>query len=48
MEQTQLKNGWCKCDVNDNAIFFDDDKCSCGCKRHHYHCSKCGGITQIG
>ena len=53
------KDQWCKCFEDDhlrsrktNGLitedFSDDGQCSCGVNKHHYHCSHCGLITQIG
>jgi len=43
-----LKNKWCTCGASDNEIPMGDNECSCGIARHHYHCSKCGGTSQVG
>ena len=43
-------NRWCDCkdsDPNDWS-FFENNECKCGCKKHHYHHTKCGKITQVG
>jgi hypothetical protein len=48
---------WCKCDLSKMGItpmriHFEDGPCGstlmCEVTKHHYHCSKCGGVTQIG
>jgi len=40
---------WCRCGYEGGGdIFKDDGECSCGVRKHHYHCPKCGKITQIG
>ena len=31
-----------------NPIFKNDGECTCGINKHHYHCSSCGCLTQIG
>lgn len=41
---------WCSCDEPGDPEFHDDGEGTgpyC-CGKHHYHCSKCGKITQIG
>ncbi len=46
--------GWCmgklKNCKDENSFYIPDGKCTmgCGCEKHHYHCSNCGGITQVG
>jgi hypothetical protein len=40
---------WCSC--NDDRVsvdFRDDEECDCGIEKHHYHCTACGGLYQIG
>ena len=27
---------------------YNDGECACGIHKHHWHCRKCGGVTQIG
>jgi Fe2+ or Zn2+ uptake regulation protein len=46
----KLKSEWCVCSAgkSDTGKFFDDMQCTCGIKRHHYHCNKCGKVTQVG
>ena len=48
---------WCKCDlakmgITPMRVHFEDGPCGstliCEVTKHHYHCSKCGGVTQIG
>jgi hypothetical protein len=40
---------WCKCEQSDVPVDFRDDfECDCGVDKHHYHCTICGGIWQIG
>ena len=48
---------WCKCDlakmgITPMRVHFEDGPCgstlTCKVTTHHYHCSKCGGVTQIG
>ena len=36
------------CAKENSPIFKDDAECYCGCVKHHYHCTTCGMITQIG
>ena len=41
---------WCKVESHDSdeIIYAEDNTCSCGIGKHHYHCSICGGVNQIG
>jgi len=41
---------FCTCEFGKTATgeFVDDDQCTCGVKRHHYHCTHCGCVTQVG
>ena len=39
---------WCQCDEPGESDFKDDGECSCGVEKHHYHCTACGKLTQIG
>ncbi|MFA5407040.1 MAG: hypothetical protein WC307_06810 [Candidatus Nanoarchaeia archaeon] len=36
------------CQIEGDPIFMDDDKCPCGCRKHHYHCRTCGKLVQVG
>ena len=48
-QPAKLKNDWCTCgNPSDLHSYFGDGVCSCGCHKHHYHCSNCGKITQVG
>lgn len=43
---------WCRCSDNGNGVYYHADNPKptgnwCVCK-HHWHCSRCGKITQIG
>jgi len=31
-----------------DIIYASDNQCICGVGKHHYHCSTCGGIDQVG
>lgn len=44
------KSNWCQCrhGQTDTPVFFEDNSCTCGVGKHHYHCKWCGGITQTG
>lgn len=45
------KRMWCKCTGNVDNIFYDDGDhpdCKYKINKHHYHCSNCYKITQIG
>jgi hypothetical protein len=39
---------WCKCKDKSDVKYAPDGTCRCGMSKHHYHCRKCGKITQIG
>jgi len=51
-DQQRPRSEWCKCDEKNPyyplQFFVDNNQCTCGIKMHHYHCEKCGGVTQIG
>jgi hypothetical protein len=48
-EVNDLSAEWCKCGGTfNNAILRDGDNCSCGIKKHHWHCSTCGRVLQVG
>jgi hypothetical protein len=36
------------CAKENRPIFKDDGDCYCGIIKHHYHCTKCGFVTQVG
>jgi hypothetical protein len=44
------RSEWCICkeDSQSIATFYDDGECDCGCHKHHWHCPKCGRISQVG
>ena len=45
-----LADNWCKCPAEGDPIFCDDGvriNKHC-CSKHHYHCSNCMKITQVG
>ncbi len=43
------QRAWCECgNPSGRTRFYDDGECDCGCVKHHYHCSDCNKITQIG
>lgn len=47
--EKRLLDEWCTCgDFAENAIFFTDGVCPCGEWKHHYHCPRCLGISQVG
>jgi len=50
MIEMETKNEWCNCanGLKDTGSFFDDHTCKCGIVKHHYHCNKCGNVTQVG
>jgi len=43
---------WCQCINGRSAkaepVYFEDEACSCGLLKHHYHCKHCGGLVQVG
>jgi hypothetical protein len=47
-----LRPAWhedAKCQTDFGSSFYvPDGVCSCGTRKHHYHCPGCGGVTQIG
>jgi len=46
--QHPLKPDWCICATGPeerNEIFKDDNQCTCGVRKHHYRCDRCGCIT---
>lgn len=44
-----LRDEWCECEHGfDDPIYMPDDCCPCGEDKHHYHCSTCKGISQVG
>lgn len=53
IKATVLIKRWCDCECTieeswEEEIFKDDGECKCGVIQHHYHCQKCGGLTQVG
>lgn len=36
------------CETMEFTVFADDGECECGVHKHHYHCSVCGKIVQVG
>ena len=51
LELTNLKptTKWCRCGEEEGEwIFLDDGECECGIHKHHYHCSRCGKVLQVG
>lgn len=48
-----LRSTWCDCQDKQAAwdapsAYMPDNMCPCGVGKHHYHCSICHGILQIG
>lgn len=46
----ELAEHWCHCETEGDPLFCDDGQkrnkhC---CNKHHFHCSNCGKITQVG
>lgn len=60
VKQFVRRSSYCSCkirpesDEQDYRFFVDDDGfevnggCPCGIYKHHIHCKKCGGVTQVG
>ena len=46
----KLTPKWCECKSSNegDVIYASDNQCICGVGKHHYHCSGCGAIEQIG
>ena len=47
----KLTPKWCECkspNEDGDVIYASDNQCICGVGKHHYHCSTCGGIEQVG
>jgi hypothetical protein len=43
------RSDWCKCpDGITDSFYLPDGVCECGEWKHHYHCERCKGITQVG
>lgn len=44
-----LVSDWCKCGKDSEFLCYPEDgACTCGIHKHHVHCRKCGGVSQIG
>ena len=43
-----LESGWCRCEKSEFLCYPEDGACSCGIHKHHVHCKKCGGVSQVG
>jgi hypothetical protein len=41
---------WCECKdpKEGNAVYADDNTCKCGINKHHWHCTVCGKVIQVG
>jgi len=39
---------WCKCKQSKFLCYPEDGVCHCGVYKHHVHCAKCGGVSQVG
>jgi len=46
----KLKPSWCEDEKHslEGSIYCPDNSCRCGVDKHHYHCTDCGGISQVG
>jgi len=46
----QLSKSWCECKEEGPStwLFMDDNACECGVQKHHYHCTVCGKVKQVG
>lgn len=39
---------WCQCEDKTRVKLFCDGECKCPIHKHHYHCTTCGNVVQIG
>jgi len=39
---------WCKCKGQDNGAYYVPDNVHPECDKHHWRCTKCKKIVQIG
>lgn len=40
---------WCECEgLDENPTFYENNKHKNCVEKHHYHCSTCGKISQVG
>jgi len=44
----RLHDAWCTCEMDKFHSYPEDGQCACGVYKHHVHCAKCGGISQVG
>lgn len=42
-----INDMWCECEVPGEGIYHADGESDL-CEKHHWTCSKCGKITQVG
>lgn len=49
-EKEHYQNMWCECPESEDDYDwrFCPDKSCPSMRKHHYHCQKCGKITQVG
>jgi len=45
--QEVMNNFWCRCEEPGETHFYADGQ-HAGLNKHHYRCSKCGRVTQVG
>lgn len=38
----------CDCEKSKFLCYPEDGACICGIYKHHVHCAKCGGVSQVG
>ena len=43
-----LKAECCQCEEDEFLCYPENGACTCGVFKHHVHCKKCGGISQVG
>ncbi|HUV65713.1 MAG TPA: DUF2958 domain-containing protein [Sedimentisphaerales bacterium] len=44
----KLSPFWCGCEKSEFGCYPEDGACTCGIYKHHVHCAKCGGVSQVG
>ena len=50
--EKKLLDDWCECErdpvEDDEPIYMQNGICPCEVHKHHWHCSACLKITQVG
>jgi fumarylacetoacetate (FAA) hydrolase family protein len=47
-QNPRIVQSWCQCQSGKIGDYREENQCTCGISKHHYHCPVCGGVTQIG